>query len=207
VPVETKLLDHSLFRSVTSYVIVCLNSSTLGHHEPVRYVSVGIDCTRLHQLQPQLSFSLPFSLFPSTCSIHLFHMSSIRSPIPEEAIDAALAKYTKLTKTDLVNNPLTNTIRRCDSPAAIGHVLRQHANAFRDHNDLTDCLDAVVDGLHSLFTTPVTSEVSNLRVVSSLHHSLHHSSIMFYSLVIPSRTTRFFCDQYPSHGAYFPCHS
>jgi hypothetical protein len=79
-----------------------------------------------------------------------------------EIVSAALVKYTKLTGNDLVNDPLAAKI----TPDTIYPVLRQHAQTFHDHPKLISCLEAIVDDLQALSTTPALSEVPGIQVVS-----------------------------------------
>lgn len=88
-------------------------------------------------------------------------MSPVLSSSPEEIISAAVVKCTKLTKKDLVKDPLAAKIKSCDSPTAVCDVFQQHARAFHDHSKLTACLNVIVNYLHALSTTPALSEVAS----------------------------------------------
>jgi hypothetical protein len=113
------------------------------------------------------------SSFPSIHSIQYIKMSLIPST-PEEIINAALVKYTKLTEKDLTVDPLATKIQHCDSPTATCQVLQQHAKAFHDYTRLRACLNVIVDKLHTLSTTPALSELASLQVVSFKDCILYH---------------------------------
>src|SRR6266851_3274437 len=116
--------------------------------------------------------------FPSIRSIQYIQMSLIPSTsTPEEIINAALVKYTKLTEKDLRVDPLATKIQLCDSPTAICDVLQQHAKAFHDYTRLRACLNVIVDKLHTLSTTPALSELASLQVVSLKDCILYHCPI------------------------------
>ena len=104
-------------------------------------------------------------------------MSPNPSLILKEIINPALKKYTKLTEKDLKEDQFVTKIQDYNSAAAIGQVLQQHANAFRDNSKLKTCLNVIVDKLHTLSTTPALSELASLQVVSLKDCILYHCPI------------------------------
>ena len=80
--------------------------------------------------------------------------------------NAALAKYTKQTGTDLRNHPLSNRIDSCDSPDSILEVFQEQAQAFdqfrRGDTGLFKWLTSVVNVLHALSNNPVLSGSASL---------------------------------------------
>jgi hypothetical protein len=104
----------------------------------------------------------------------------------EEIISAALVEYTKLTKKDLVKDPLAIKIKiqRCDSTNAIYQILEQHAPAFRDDSEssrrLKECQNVIIDNLRNLASMPPLSEVATIRKDRNV--SLGDDTLLFSNL-------------------------
>jgi len=77
-------------------------------------------------------------------------MSLLPSLSREEIIRDTRKKYKDRTGKDLVDDSLATEIKSCDSPTAVCHVFRQHAQALGDDSTLMKCLEVIVDGLQAL---------------------------------------------------------
>ena len=68
-------------------------------------------------------------------------------------IDDALSEYTRVTGTDLSNNPFVTTLEQSNSPDAILRLLQDRENAFKEYRDgdrrLTSCLTPAVKVLQA----------------------------------------------------------
>ena len=88
-------------------------------------------------------------------------MSLSRSPFPsssvsDEIFGFALGKYTRQTGIDLISNPLTIQVKKCDTLNAIFDILREQVLAFDgvkdDNAQLLECLmpiRAIIDCFHA----------------------------------------------------------
>jgi hypothetical protein len=84
----------------------------------------------------------------------------------EAIFNDALAEYTKQTKKDLRNLPISSEIDGCKSAESITKIFRDQAKAFDDFRNgdrkLIKCLDFVVDRLYALATSPVLNTIVGL---------------------------------------------
>jgi hypothetical protein len=80
--------------------------------------------------------------------------------------DVALAKYTKLTGSDLRNHLLACMINRCESPDAILVIFQEQSRAFDEFRngdpELIKWLAPLVNGLHAISTNAVISAGASL---------------------------------------------
>ena len=126
----------------------------------------------------------------------------------EALFDSALSRYKRRTGQDLRNHPLAAVIDRCQSPTAILAVFQEQSRAFDEFRNgnakLTRFLTPIVNGLHTISTSTVTSTgaslVSPLTSPSSVFYYQHTST---FTSGIPS-TTYFFWNWRPPLRA---CHS
>jgi hypothetical protein len=95
----------------------------------------------------------------------------------ETLFNAALAKYTRQTGSDLRDHPLASKIDSCDSPESILDIFQEQAMAFdefrNDDTKLFKCLRPVVNVLHALSTEPVLRDSASL--VSHTQFLIIHS--------------------------------
>jgi hypothetical protein len=74
----------------------------------------------------------------------------------EALFEAALAKFTKCTGTDLRNHPIATLIDTCTSPDAILAIFQEQSLAFHEFKNgdplLIGRLEPIVDALHAIST-------------------------------------------------------
>lgn len=99
--------------------------------------------------------------------------------------DAALAKYSKATKKDLRNHPLTSKIDACTSAESVPVIVREQAKAFSDFRNgdpkLIKCLEPVINCLYALSTSPVLTNVVGLVSPTT---SLSFLNILFNVVIV-----------------------
>ena len=80
--------------------------------------------------------------------------------------DVALAKYTKITGSDIRSHPLSSMIDRCESLDAILAIFQEQSRAFDEFRNgdpkLIKWLAPLVSGLHAISTNAVISAGASL---------------------------------------------
>ena len=137
-------------------------------------------------------------------------MSSATHTNFETLFDAALAKYTKQTGSDLRNHPLASMIDSCDSPDSILVIFEEQAKAFDEFRSgdpkLIKLLRPVVNGLHAIFASAALSAGVGLVSFPEPHilKIINIGVIEGLPLGVPPCKTDFFWNRHPSLRA---CHS
>lgn len=136
-------------------------------------------------------------------------MSSATYTNFETLFDAALAKYTKQTGTDLRNHPLASMIDSCDSPDSILVIFEEQAKAFDEFRSgdskLIKLLRPVVNGLDAIFASAALSAGVGLVSFPEFHISKIITGVIEgLPLGVPPCKPDFFRNRHPSLCA---CHS